>query len=69
MVSACEIVGITHERAGQQILCNNMWDYTDLLFEYVLSENLTREIEDTILCLDKLLGYDLEGWIGIYWGL
>lgn len=45
---------------------NNTWSYTDVLFERVLGKSITKGIADTILCSEKLFGYNSEERIGIH---
>lgn len=39
---------------------NNIWRYTDLLFEHVLGKSMPRGIADTVLCSEKRFGHKSE---------
>lgn len=60
----------TPEGVGEKNLFNDIWNYTDLLFEHVLVEGLIGGIKNTtvtVFCSEKHLGPNLKELIGIHW--
>lgn len=52
----------TPEGVGEKNLFNDIWNYTDLLFEHVLVEGLIGGIKNTtvtVFCSEKHLGPNL----------